>query len=100
MHIYKQQLSINGCMRTSNLLDCCKPLFYYIKVGFKGSKLYRHVFMMVGRAVWCSGITLDCFEYFVQKKNKIARIWHVRVKRRCGLCKQYLTGYCQIPVNQ
>ena len=24
----------------------CKPQFYYIKVGFKGSKLYRHVFMM------------------------------------------------------
>ena len=23
----------------------CKPQFYYIKVGFKGSKLYRHVFM-------------------------------------------------------
>ena len=21
----------------------CKPQFYYIKVGFKGSKLYRHV---------------------------------------------------------
>ena len=25
----------------------CKPQFYYIKVGFKGSKLYRHVFVMV-----------------------------------------------------
>ena len=24
----------------------CKPKFYYIKVGFKGSKLYRHVFVM------------------------------------------------------
>ena len=24
----------------------CKPQFYYIKVGFKGSNLYRHVFMM------------------------------------------------------
>ena len=23
-----------------------KPQFYYIKVGFKGSKLYRHVFVM------------------------------------------------------
>ena len=23
-----------------------KPKFYYIKVGFKGSKLYRHVFVM------------------------------------------------------
>ena len=25
----------------------CKPQFYYIKVGFKGSKLYRRVFVMV-----------------------------------------------------
>ena len=24
----------------------CKPQFYYIKVGFKGVKLYRHVFLM------------------------------------------------------
>ena len=25
----------------------CKPQFYYIKVGFKGVKLYRHVFVMI-----------------------------------------------------
>ena len=25
----------------------CKPQFYYIKVGFKGSKLYRYVFVMI-----------------------------------------------------
>ena len=24
----------------------CKPQFYYIKVGLKGSQLYRHVFVM------------------------------------------------------
>ena len=24
----------------------CKPQFYYVKVGFKGSKLYRYVFLM------------------------------------------------------
>ena len=24
----------------------CKPQFYYIQVGFKGSELYRHVFVM------------------------------------------------------
>ena len=24
----------------------CKPQFYYIKVGIKGAKLYRHVFVM------------------------------------------------------
>ena len=25
----------------------CKPKFYYIKWGLRGSKLYRHVFMML-----------------------------------------------------
>ena len=25
----------------------CKPQFYYIKVGFKGSELYRYVFVMI-----------------------------------------------------
>ena len=24
----------------------CRPQFYYINVGYKGSKLYRHVFVM------------------------------------------------------
>ena len=27
----------------------CKPQFYYIKAGFKGSKLYRYVFVMSNR---------------------------------------------------
>ena len=31
--------------RKNNIYPC-KPQFYYIKVGFKGSKLYRHVFVM------------------------------------------------------
>ena len=30
-------------------LYSCKPQFYYIKVGFKGFKLYRHVFVMISR---------------------------------------------------
>ena len=28
----------------------CKPKFYYIKVGFKGVKLYRYVFVMCCRS--------------------------------------------------
>ena len=27
----------------------CKPQFYYIKVGFKGVNIYRHVFVMFSR---------------------------------------------------
>ena len=29
-----------------NNVHPCKPQFYYIKVGFKGVKLYRRVFVM------------------------------------------------------
>ena len=33
-------------VKKKNNVYPCKPQFYYIKVGFKGSKLYRHVFVM------------------------------------------------------
>ena len=29
-----------------NNVNTCKPQFYYIKMGFKGSKLYRYVSVM------------------------------------------------------
>ena len=32
----------------------CKPQFYYIKVGFKGPKLYRYVFVMYQEFTICS----------------------------------------------
>ena len=32
--------------RNKNNAYPCKPQFYYIKVGFKGSKIYRRVFVM------------------------------------------------------
>ena len=32
---------------TKNNIYPCEPQFYYIKMGFKGSKLYRQVFVMV-----------------------------------------------------
>ena len=35
-------------IRKNNVYPC-KPQFYYIKVGFKEVKLYRHVFVMLGR---------------------------------------------------
>ena len=34
------------CRNKKNNVYPCKPQFYYIKVGFKGSELYRHVFVM------------------------------------------------------
>ena len=36
-----------------NNVYLCKPQFYYIKVGFKGVKLYRHGFVMDFRSFVC-----------------------------------------------
>ena len=30
----------------------CKPQFYYVKVGLRGSKLHRHVFVMGFKSVY------------------------------------------------
>ena len=53
-----------------NTVYPCKPQFYYIKVGFKGgSKLYRHVFVMlcsvsvalpVDLFLYCFTVNLQC----------------------------------------
>ena len=34
------------CRNKKNNVYPCKPQFYYIKVGFKGVKIYRYVFVM------------------------------------------------------
>ena len=41
-----------------------KPQFYYIKVGFKGSKLYRHVFIM------SSQLMQKNFKYVILESGK------------------------------
>ena len=57
-----------------NNADPCKPQFYYIKVGFKGFKLYRRVFVMICLfyvvVVVLLFICLCCFVcLFVSKEN-------------------------------
>ena len=43
----KYQQSIFLGRNKKNNVYPCKPQFYYIKVEFKGSKLHRHVFVMI-----------------------------------------------------
>ena len=43
----KYQQSIFFGRNKKNNVYPCKPQFYYIKVEFKGSKLHRHVFVMI-----------------------------------------------------
>ena len=43
---YEHTQSMFFSRNMKNNVYPCKPQFYYIKVGFKGSKLYRYVFMM------------------------------------------------------
>ena len=40
----------------------CKPQFYYIKVGFKGVKKYRYVFVMLHMYLY---ILWDCKIYYM-----------------------------------
>ena len=42
-----------------NNLYPCKPQFYYIKVGFKGSTLYRHVFLMDAKFLYMDNEEYD-----------------------------------------
>ena len=41
---YPQSIFLSG--NKKNNIYPCKPLFYYIKWGLRGSKLYRYVFVM------------------------------------------------------
>ena len=41
---YPQSMFLNR--NKKNNVYPCKPQFYYIEVGFKGDKIYRHVFVM------------------------------------------------------
>ena len=43
----------------------CKPQFYYIKMGFKRVKLYRHVFMMDRSKVVFLGVIGRLFSVIV-----------------------------------
>ena len=42
---YTQSMFLSRNTKTN--VHPCKPQFYYIKVRFKGLKLYRHVFVMM-----------------------------------------------------
>ena len=45
---YPQSMFLSRNKKNDVYMYPCKPLFYYIKIGFKGgSKLYRYVFVMV-----------------------------------------------------
>ena len=55
---YQQSMFLNRYKK--NYVYPCKHQFYYIK-GFKGSKLYRYVFVMVGE----EGSWLFCFSWFI-----------------------------------
>ena len=44
---FSDKNSDNFHISAQNNVYPCKPQFHYIKVGFEGSKLYRHVFVMI-----------------------------------------------------
>ena len=55
---YPQSMTFSRIKKNNVYL--CKPQFYYIKVGLRGSKLHRHVFVM--------------YAFFEKKKKKKKKI--------------------------
>ena len=51
---YTQYMFLSS--NTKNNVYPCKPQFYYVKCGLRGSILYRHVFVMEWSSVKSSGV--------------------------------------------
>ena len=74
---YPQSLFLSRNKR--NNVYPCKPQFYYIKVGLRGSKLYRHVFVMRNRQelnFTSSGIRWVIHSFSDSLKAK-QTLWHI-----------------------
>ena len=65
----------------------CKLQFYYIKVGFKGSKLYRHVFVM--KIVWLAQRLLHPFIETTQ--NKVSLKQHRIMRASIPWCHGFVS---------
>ena len=59
----------------------CKPQFYYIKVGFKGSKLYRRVFVMYIKNICCVYSVESLDEAIIMSTHTI----YFMIKRKISL---------------
>ena len=70
----------------------CKPQFYYINVGFKGSKLYKYVFVMcleqpvinfhmqMIRTFWCLIGMFSKIENTLQRELEVVSDWLINNK--------------------
>ena len=65
---YQQSMFLSR-NKKNNVYPTYKPQFYYIKVGFKGSKLYRYVFVMEPYFV------VKCFKSSVLS-SRIQGVWN------------------------
>ena len=84
----------------------CKPQFYYIKVGFKGVKLYWYVFVMRARSVRkninnfrsneeCSGVLIylvHCLSYFKENyfRDFLFGFLHPKIFFKFRIYRMYL----------
>ena len=64
------------CRNKKNNVHPCKPQFYCIKVGFKGAKLYRHVFVMFSLFVFQ---TLVCFSLSAFRLSEVSLLFAFRL---------------------
>ena len=75
----------------------CKPQFYYIKCGLRGSKLYRHVFVMLGAHVrWYDFSHSDPYR-FIKVTNPVFEHWELCMRRSDCTQLQSGPGICSFP---
>ena len=70
----------------------CKPQVYYIKVGLRGSKLYRHVFVM--RFGYLANHRVPCDEWSDNADAQAGlclRLAHMQSCRKCRLTQSPVT---------
>ena len=84
--------SLEPLKNKENNVYPCKPLFYYTKVGFKGSKFYRHVFMIfslqkLGTLYMSQYSTIDGHYGTIDHRCFVTQ------KKDCGIC--YILAICK-----
>ena len=90
---YPQSVLLSRNMK--NNVYPCKPQFYYIKVGFKGYKLYRHCScdggaILASRAVSLSRVVIFGMNYF--KHDNLSGIIRCHVNKRNINVLKFLRG--------
>ena len=90
-NVYPQSMFL--IINKKNNVYPCKPHIYYIKVGFKGSTLYRHVFGMYNAVIWIGAMKPSLwFSFFYAFILSEVRSFYVFFVSKSNRNRFYLTS--------